>query len=61
MTLPPPLLEQLSIIPASAPKPRSMFLDDSRKRPVVSAMSLYKKEAFLEAIKPRNHKLSEVL
>ena len=60
VTLPPHLLEQLSNLPASAPSAESLFLDNPKELPVVSATSLYEKESFMKATERRHHKLSEV-
>lgn len=60
VTLPPHLLEQLKSLPASTPKPKSLFEEDFHEIPVVSAMYLYHKETFMKAIERDYHKLSQV-
>ena len=60
VTLPPHLLEQLDSLPASTPKPKSLFEEDFHEIPVVSVMYLYHKEAFLKATERGYHGLSQV-
>lgn len=60
VTVPPHLLEQLHELPASAPKPKSLFEEDTQRPTDVSVMFLYHKEYFVKATERGHHKLSQV-